>query len=597
MLSHSNKNQENMTNYQRCGSKQDLLARSNKQVINLLEHIVDAFFTLDHQGRFRYVNRQAEIILQKTPEELLGRTIAEITPEEIDQSFYNRCASKCQEAIAQNMPLTFEQHCPRNNRWLEIRTFPSADGLGVYMRDISDRHKRIDVLQEREQFLRSIYDGVETAIVIVDVQSRGNELDFSFVGMNPAYEKLIGLETSKVQPGSVPVRIFPSEVALETLRQYEKCVRTGKTINYEQSFNQHDRRDTKSWWETSLTPLRDSHGTIYRIVSSSTDITERKQTEQALRESEAELREQANQLEIAMRQLQTTQAQLVQNEKMSSLGQLVAGIAHEINNPVNFIYGNLSHSSRYVSDLMWLVNLYRKYYPEPMPEIKAAIQEVDMEFLAVDLPRLMESMQSGAERIRQIVLSLRNFSRLDEDGLKSVNIHEGIDNTLLILQHRLHSQTNGERGGERPAIEVITDYSKLPSVECYPGQLNQVFMNLLSNAIDSLESRYTNNSLNESSGISLTHQPKIWISTSLLRHNSRIAIKIRDNGLGMTPAVQSRLFDPFFTTKPVGKGTGLGLAISYKIVVDKHWGDLTCNSVAGEGAEFTIEVPIFRRHS
>jgi len=585
MLSHSKKNQDEIIKHQHWSNRQEPLLHSHQQVINLLEHIADAFSTLDNQGRFRYMNRQAEIILQKTPEELLGRAIAEMSPEEIDRCFYDSCAQKFQEAIAHQMPVTFEQYCPRTNNWLEIRAFPSTDGLGVYMRDISDRHKSLDTLQEQEQFLRSIYDGVETAILIIDVQGRGNDLDFSFVGMNPAYENLIGLETSKVHPGSVPIHIFPAEMAPETLRQYEKCVRTGKTISYEQSYS-HGK--INSYWETNLTPLRDNHGTIYRIVSSSTNVTERKQTEQALRESEAELREQANQLELAMRQLQTTQAQLVQNEKMSSLGQLVAGIAHEINNPVNFIYGNLSHTSQYLSDLLWLVNLYAKYYPEPKPEIKAAIQDVDMEFLAVDLPRLMESMQAGAERIRQIVLSLRNFSRLDEDGLKSVNIHEGIDNTLLILQHRLHPQPNKGHGVVRPAIEIITNYHKLPSVECYPGQLNQVFMNLLSNAIESLE---------EQQEIDIHHQPKIWISTSLLRHNSRVVITIRDNGLGMIPEVQSRLFDPFFTTKPVGKGTGLGLAISYKIVVDKHHGNLSCDSAPGAGAEFTIEVPIFRRHS
>ena len=596
MLSHSRKTQKIIPKHQSCGGGQSS-THSHQQVINLLEHIADAFFTLDNQGCFQYLNRQAEIIFQKTLEDLLGKAISQIVPEATDRDFYAICSQKCQEAIAQHMPLTFEQYCPRTNTWLEIRAFPSSNGLGVYLRDISDRRKSLDILQEQEQFLRSIYDGVETAILIIDVQWRGKELDFSFVGMNSAYERLIGLETSTVQPGSVPIRIFPTEVAQKTLRQYEKCVRTGKTINYEQSYSQSsnqssnqslNREEPRSWWETSLTPLRDSHGVIYRIVSSSTNITDRKQTEQALRESEAEFREQASQLEIAIRQLQTTQAQLVQNEKMSSLGQLVAGIAHEINNPVNFIYGNLTHTSQYVSDLLWLVNLYRQHYPEPISEIKSAIEEVDMEFLTVDLPRLMESMQSGAERIRQIVLSLRNFSRLDEDGLKSVNIHEGIENTLLILQHRLYAQKAGENGLERSAIEVITDYSKLPSAECYPGQLNQVFMNLLSNAIDSLE---------EQGEINIHHEPKIWISTKLLRHNSRIAIKIRDNGLGMIPEVQSRLFDPFFTTKPVGKGTGLGLAISYKIVVDKHRGDLICKSAPGEGAEFTIEIPIFRRHS
>lgn len=612
MLRHSKKTQENMTKPQRFGSKQSGKQNwqsSPPQVINLLEHMADAFFVLDPQGKFQYLNRQAEIILQKTPEELLGRGISDLVSGTVEGNFYNICANRCQVAIAQNIPQIFEQYCPSTNGWLEIRAFPGADGLAVYMQDISDRCNSLHLLQEREQFLRSIYDGVEKAILIVDVQWQGNDINFSFVGMNPAYEQLIGLEISQVHPGNVPVQIFPPTVAAETLRQYEKCIRTGKTISYEQSHVAggslgENQQTTQRWWETSLTPLRDHHGTIYRIVSSSNDITERKQAEQALRRSEAELREQANQLETALRQLQTTQAQLVQNEKMSSLGQLVAGIAHEINNPVNFIYGNLSHTNQYVSDLLWLVDLYAKYYPEPFPEIKNALHEVDLEFVVIDLPRLMESMRAGAERIRQIVLSLRNFSRLDEDGLKSVNIHEGLDNTLLILQHRLSLQPGQSRLQERPEIQVITNYSKLPSVDCYPGQLNQVFMNLLSNAIDSLESRYTNDSLESRNSplgkppeLNPRHQPKISISTSLLRHNSRVAISIRDNGTGMTPEVLARLFDPFFTTKPVGKGTGLGLAISYKIVADRHRGALTCTSTPGEGAEFIIEIPIFRRHS
>jgi len=588
MLSHSKKTSIDLPKHQRYGGDQNW-QNSHQKVLNLLEHIADAFFMLDSQGRFCYLNRQAEIVFQKTAEELfeksMGEVIANHLPSGVDQKFYELCAGKCQEAIDQQISLTFEEFCPVTNTWLEIRAFPGSDGLGVYLRDISDRHKNLDILQEREQFLRSIYDGVETAILIIDVQRRANNVDFSFVGMNPAYERLIGLETSKVHPGNVPVRIFPATLALESLRHYEKCVRTGKTVNYEQNY---DRSGQKTWWETSLIPLRDSQGLIYRIVSSSTDITERKETEQALRESEAEFREQAEQLEVAMHQLQTTQTQLVQNEKMSSLGQLVAGIAHEINNPVNFIYGNLSHTNQYVSDLLWLTNLYAENYPNPSPEIRTAVQEVDLEFIRVDLPRLMTSMQAGAERIRQMVLSLRNFSRLDEDGFKSVNIHEGLDNTLLILQHQLHAQPPREDGTARPEIQVIREYSKLPSVECYPGQLNQVFMNLLSNAIDTLE---------EQQEINPRHQPKIWISTSLLRHSSRVAIKIRDNGLGIPSEVQSRLFDPFFTTKPVGKGTGLGLAISYKIIAEKHKGELICSSTVGWGSEMAIKIPIFRRHS
>ena len=232
MLSHSRKTQKIIPKHQSYGGGQSsqYSQHSHQQVINLLEHISDAFFILDNQGRFQYLNRQAEIIFQKTLEELLGKVISEVVSEAADRDFYAVCSQKCQEAMllrntgvtAQQMPMTFEQYCPRTNAWLEIRAFPSSDGLGVYLRDISDRRKSLEILQEQEQFLRSIYDGVETAILIIDIQWRGKELDLSFVGMNSAYERLIGLETSKVQIGSVPIRIFPPEVARKTLRQYGK---------------------------------------------------------------------------------------------------------------------------------------------------------------------------------------------------------------------------------------------------------------------------------------------------------------------------------------------------------------------------------------
>ncbi|MFB2922642.1 MULTISPECIES: GAF domain-containing sensor histidine kinase [Aerosakkonema] len=289
---------------------------------------------------------------------------------------------------------------------------------------------------------------------------------------------------------------------------------------------------------------------------------------------------QAQQLQQTLHELQQTQAQLIQSEKMSSLGQLVAGVAHEINNPVNFIYANLSYASQYSQNLLQLVQLYSKYYPEPVPEIQAEMEAIELDFLVEDLPKILSSMHVGVERIRQIVLSLRNFSRLDQAEMKPVNIHEGIDSTLMILHHQLKATA------ENSAIQVIKEYGDLPLVECYPGQLNQVFMNILSNAIDALE---VQRSLRGAPSQSAT--PCISIRTEALENN-RIAIRIRDNGPGMTEEVIKRLFDPFFTTKPVGKGTGLGLSISYQIVLEKHSGILKCFSQPGQGAEFLIEIPM-----
>jgi len=295
----------------------------------------------------------------------------------------------------------------------------------------------------------------------------------------------------------------------------------------------------------------------------------------------ARTQQQKEQLAQALQDLQQTQAQLIQTEKMSSLGQLVAGIAHEINNPVNFIYGNLGHMTGYTEDLLELVALYDRCYPDPNLEIQRRIEEIDLQFLKEDLPKTLTSMKMGADRIRKIVLSLRNFSRLDQADMKRVDIHEGIDSTLLILQHRLKAKA------EEPEIQVLKDYGELPLVECYAGQLNQVFMNLISNAIDALEDWNSTRSPQQIE----THPATLRICTKQL-NNDRIAISIADNGMGMPEPVQRHLFDPFFTTKPVGKGTGLGLSISYQIVTEKHGGNLRCISALGQGAEFIIEIPV-----
>nr|WP_242041803.1 ATP-binding protein [Alkalinema sp. FACHB-956] len=287
--------------------------------------------------------------------------------------------------------------------------------------------------------------------------------------------------------------------------------------------------------------------------------------------------QQTKQLEEILIDLHQTQTQLLQAEKMSSLGQLVAGIAHEINNPVNFIYGNLPHVSQYTQDLLALIELYEQ--SASVDEIQAYRDEIEFAFLKADLPRVLNSMYSGTDRVRQLVLSLRNFSRLDEAELKDVDLHEGLESTLLILRHRCKPVMSW------PGIQIQRDYANLPAVTCNPGRINQVFMNLLSNALDALEDygRQRPELYSERA------RPTITIHTAV--QHDRVVICIADNGPGIPEIVQAKVFDPFFTTKPIGKGTGLGLSICYQII-EAHQGKLSCHSVLGQGTEFRIELPI-----
>ncbi|HBE18342.1 MAG TPA: PAS domain-containing protein [Cyanobacteria bacterium UBA11159] len=293
---------------------------------------------------------------------------------------------------------------------------------------------------------------------------------------------------------------------------------------------------------------------------------------------------QARQLETVLRDLRQTEALLIQTEKMSTIGQMLAGIAHEINNPVNFLTGNLLHAQNSIQDLLNLINYYRQYYPNPVPEIQEYIKDIELDFLTEDLPKMMSSMQMGADRINEIIVSLRNFSRTDPDEMNPADIHEGIDSTLLILRNRM------KPCGNYPGITLIKEYGNLPPVECYIGQLNQVFMNIISNSIDALEElrcKEENTRKNNTNYL----EPTIWIRTELL-DNNQVVIRIRDNGPGIPKTILNRLFDPFFTTKPLGKGTGLGLSISQQIIVEKHGGVLECISEPGKGTEFLISIPL-----
>lgn len=308
------------------------------------------------------------------------------------------------------------------------------------------------------------------------------------------------------------------------------------------------------------------------------EVLVRIQNQLTIRQLQTQLELRNGELHEALKELKSTQLHLVQKEKMIGLGQLVAGIAHEINNPVNFIAGNVAPAQQYVEDLLKILTLYQQKYPNPDAEIADALEEVDLSFLVSDVQRLMSSIQNGAQRIHSIVIALRIFSRLDEAEIKAVDVHEGLDSVLLLLQHRLKKQ------GERPEIEVIREYGDLPLVTCYASQLNQVFLNLLTNAIDALEGQ-----VQQDTQQGAIAQPQIRLRTEF--EIDKVRISICDNGPGIPQALQSRIYEPFFTTKSVGKGSGLGLSISYQIIVEKHGGQLACYSTPGQFTEFVIEIP------
>ncbi len=434
----------------------------------------------------------------------------------------------------------------------------------------------LSLLQEKKYLdLNVKFEQLSDDLIIIirraDTQKEQANLNFSY-----AKELRIQIIIGSILLSSIIAAAIAFYTTKLITSPLQEVTNTAKKITQESNFqlrvniNSHDEVGILA---TSLNRLVEWVGDYtqqleFARVTLEERVEERTQElQQAQQTLEIRVEERTQELQETLQNLKYTQSQLIQTEKMSSLGEMVAGIAHEINNPVNFIHGNIQCAEDYLHDLLDLLNLYQEQYPDENFIIEDKVADIDLEFLKEDLSNMLSSMKIGTQRIREIVLSLRNFSRLDEAEIKDVNIHEGIDNTLLILNHRLKSK-----------VEVIRNYANLPLIDCYPAQLNQVFMNIISNAIDILiECKEKTNK-------------KIIIETSKF-DDKYIKVGIRDNGLGILPEIINKLFDPFFTTKPVGKGTGLGLSICYQII-EKHQGKIEVISSVGEGTEFVITLPI-----
>lgn len=517
----------------------------------------DLLCILGSDGCFLELNLAWSNQLGWTRDELLCQPVVEFLHSEDVNSF---------AAISSGQEVWFENRYRHKNgsyRWLSWRVSSRCQGL-VYAaaRDITEYRQQLDALKLERKSLYGLLDQLPAFLYIqprdygVGFYNQRFQEVFGEPQGRRCYETIAGLK----QPCSVcpTFRVFDTKVPQIWEWLDNRTGRTYQIYDY---------------------PFKDMNGEE-QVVEMGLDITAVKQAEAEVRKTSAELALRNAQLEASLDELKRTQGQLIQTEKMSSLGQLVAGVAHEINNPVNFIHGNVVHASAYIQELLDLIDFYEANLPNSSSEIQDYLEEIDFEFIKTDLPKLLASMKVGTERIQGIVRSLRTFSRLDEAEMKLVDIHEGIDSALMILGNRLTVDS------EINAIQVIKEYGKLPQIDCYAGQLNQVFLNIITNAIDAVEERMKQADLKDESW-----QPAIAIATQL-KQEGWVEVRIKDNGLGMTETVQQQLFNPFFTTKPVGKGTGLGMSISYQIVTQKHGGKLEYSSTVGEGTQFVVEIPI-----
>lgn len=545
-----------------------------------LDNAADTVFFTTSDGKICYANKAASDLFGYSESELLNLTVSDI-----DSQLSASDWPPHWDRLKKQHNLTFETSYQTKSGAsfpVEVKVnyleYGGCEYRCAIARDISARRAAESALLEAKEQLQAVLDAVPGLV--------------SWVSSDLRY---LGVNRHLASAYQMPAELFAGQKVgfLETSPKFNDLV-YDFFASPEKKTSQEVTASIRGEDKTYLI-VAQKYQKSTAAVFVGLDITESKQSLLALQESEERLRQQATKLEQTLLVLQQTQTQLIQTEKMSSLGQLVAGIAHEINNPVSFISGNVSHATGYIQELLRSIELYQQYYPNPVPEIQDWMEELDLEFIKKDLPKLLNSMKVGSERIRDVVRSLRLFSRTDDAQMKPADIHEGLDSTVLILQNRLQAK------GGRPGISLVKEYGDLPRVRCYAGQLNQVFMHLLTNAIDALEEGGRNpekyGKMQNQSFLSADRSkaevfnPEIRIRTFVVAE-SEVAIAISDNGPGMTEEVLGCIFDPLFSTKCPATSTGLGLAISQHLVVEKHGGKLQCVSRPGEGTELIVKIAI-----
>jgi two-component system, NtrC family, sensor kinase len=526
------------------------LAEREEQFRDLVENSQDIIYVHTIEGIFTYLSPRVAEMLGYDSGNLIGRDIVSILhPEDI-----HRTRMMMQRLVQNGMPIHDTalrvRHAEGHWCWLSISGSPVRSLMGQIVsfqgiaRDITAQKKAEAQSKEAHLFLNNILDGIPDPIFVKDEQHR-------WIFLNHAFCAMLG-ETRETLLGRSDDACFPVDVAKAHWERDDEVLRTNVAHICEESYV--DQSGQQRFISVKKTRFCDPIGRRF-IIGTIRDLTEHKQSEDALRQA---------------------QIQLIQSEKMSALGLLIAGLAHEIKNPLHCIIGNLPPLNHSIDLLMELLDRYQLEHNQPTPVLEGLLTTVDLPFLKTDLPKLLGSLQLGADRMDEIVLSLRNFSRSDDTLPMEANIHDGIDSTIMILKHRLKGQP------DRPVIEIQRAYGNLPLISCFSGQLSQVLMNLLSNAIDALDEKFTGQNL----------QDKPWIQIETAQVDAEhIQICISDNGAGISEAAKHRMGELYFTTKPVGQGTGMGLTISREIL-DRHRGKLTWSSSLGEGTTFTMMLPI-----